>query len=189
MSETLLYTQGLQYAHDFSTAYSSSVLHDSENLQKEISTLEPLYEALLDTQKLEYSKSEMSSCSTKDRSESSSNESIILDFSKLKPYDLEQVLKSHIFLLVSELENEAEEQGRIRNTDWCQCGDCKPITTYMESLCCQDTMCTSPFCWGWLNLQLNFQKGGMAGPQLLEGVAGKEGVTFFRGCNFHIKNN
>ena len=31
----------------------------------------------------------------------------------------------------------------------------------------------------------------MTGPQLLETVAGKEGVTFFRrggGCKFHIKN-
>ena len=31
----------------------------------------------------------------------------------------------------------------------------------------------------------------MTGPQLLERVAGKEGVTFFRGggdCKFHIKN-
>ena len=32
----------------------------------------------------------------------------------------------------------------------------------------------------------------MIGPQLLEGVAGKEGMPFFRGgredCNFHIKN-
>ena len=26
-----------------------------------------------------------------------------------------------------------------------------------------------------------FKKGGLTGPQLLEGVAGKEGVTFFRG--------
>ena len=33
----------------------------------------------LDTQELAYSESEISSCSTKDRSESSSNESIILD--------------------------------------------------------------------------------------------------------------
>ena len=32
--------------------------------------------------------------------------------------------------------------------------------------------------------------GALTGPQLLEGVAGKDGVTFFRrgGCNFHIKN-
>ena len=29
--------------------------------------------------------------------------------------------------------------------------------------------------------------GGLTGPQLLEGVAGKEGVTFFwGGCNCHI---
>ena len=38
----------------------------------------------------------------------------------------------------SALENEAEEHGRIGNTDWCQCSECKPMTTYMESLCCQD---------------------------------------------------
>ena len=45
---------------------------------------------------------------------------------------------------------------------------------------------------GGLNLQLNFQKGCLIGPQLLEGIAGKEGMPFFRGgredCNFHIKN-
>ena len=51
MSETPLYTQELQYPSDFSTASSSSVLDDSENLQKEISILESLYEAPLDTQK------------------------------------------------------------------------------------------------------------------------------------------
>ena len=33
------------------------------------------------------------------------------------------------------------------------------------------------------------KSGGLTRPQLLEGVAGKEGVTFFMaGCNFHIKN-
>ena len=80
MSETTLCTQELQCPSDFSTASSSSVLDDSEKLQKEISTLESLYEAPLDTQELEYSESEMSSCSTVDRSENSSNESIILDF-------------------------------------------------------------------------------------------------------------
>ena len=32
-------------------------------------------------------------------------------------------------------------------------------------------------------------RGGLTRPQLLEGVAGKERVTFFRGdCNFHMKN-
>ena len=39
-----------------------------------------------------------------------------------------------------------------------------------------------------LSLQPNFKKGGLTGPQLLEGVAGKKGVTFFRGCNCHIIN-
>ena len=51
MSETTLCTQELQCPSDFSTASSSSVLDDSENLQKEISILESLYEAPLDTQK------------------------------------------------------------------------------------------------------------------------------------------
>ena len=33
------------------------------------------------------------------------------------------------------------------------------------------------------------KRGGLTGPQLLEGVAGKEGGDFFQGgCNFHIKN-
>ena len=44
---------------------------------------------------------------------------------------------------------------------------------------------------GGLSLQPNVQKGGgLTGPHLLEGVAGKEGLTFFRGgCNFDIKIN
>ena len=35
------------------------------------------------------------------------------------------------------------------------------------------------------------KRAALAGPQLLEGVAGKEGDNFFQGagsCNFHIKN-
>ena len=48
-----------------------------------------------------------------------------------------------------------------------------------------------PFCRCGLSLQPNFQKGGgLTGPRLLEGVARKEGVTFFRGsCSCHIKMN
>ena len=67
------------------------------------------------------------------------NESIILSFSKLKPYGLDPVYKPRMFSLESELESEAEEQGGIGNTDWCQCGECKPMATYTESLCFQDT--------------------------------------------------
>ena len=32
-----------------------------------------------------------------------------------------------------------------------------------------------------------FKKGSLTGPQYLEGVAGKEGVTFLGGCSFNIK--
>ena len=67
MSETPLYTQELHYPCDFSTASSSSAFDDRENLKEEITTLESLYEAPLDMQKLEYSPSEMSSCSITDR--------------------------------------------------------------------------------------------------------------------------
>ena len=42
-------------------------------------------------QELEYSQNQMSFFSTEDKSKSSSNESIILDFSKLKPYDLKKI--------------------------------------------------------------------------------------------------
>ena len=51
-----------------------------------------------------------------------------------------------------------------------------------------------PLSAGGLSLQPNFQKGGrwgggLTGPQLLKGVAGKEGGDFFQGgCNFHISN-
>ena len=41
---------------------------------------------------------------------------------------------------------------------------------------------------GWYSDQI-FKKEGLERPQLLEGVAGKEGVTFFReGRYFEIKN-
>ena len=40
-----------------------------------------------------------------------------------------------------------------------------------------------PFLLGGLNFRRNFQKGGgLVGPQLLERVAGKEGMTFFTGA-------
>ena len=55
------------------------------------------------------------------------------------------------------------------------------------------TLCIPPFLLGGLNFQPNFQKGGgedLVGPQLLERVARKEGMTFFTGAMqfSHIKN-
>ena len=47
-----------------------------------------------------------------------------------------------------------------------------------------------PLSAGGLSLQPNFQKGGgLTGPQLLEGDAGKKGGSGVGGCNFHIKIN
>ena len=47
-----------------------------------------------------------------------------------------------------------------------------------------------PFLQGRVEPPTKFSKRvGLTGPQLLEGVAGKEGGDFFQGgCNFHIKN-
>ena len=50
-----------------------------------------------------------------------------------------------------------------------------------------------PFLQGKVEPPTKFSKRvGLTGPQLLEGVAGKEGGDFFQGrggCNFHIKIN
>ena len=73
----------------------------------------------------------MSSFSMEDKNKSFSNESIILGFSKLKPYDLEPVCKSCMSLSESELESEAEEPGRIGNAYWCQCGECKHMAIWL----------------------------------------------------------
>jgi hypothetical protein len=70
----------------------------------------------------------------------SSGVSIVLDFTKLKPYDFEPEESSS----EDECENSLQEntvisQVRIGNTDWCLCGRCKSMDTFSESLCCRDT--------------------------------------------------
>ena len=47
------------------------------------------------------------------------------------------------------------------------------------------------FCWGVEPPTKFSERGGgsLTGSQFLVGVAGKEGLTFFRLCNFYIKNN
>ena len=69
------------------------------------------------------------------------------------------------------------------------------LKSQFVSFCQSYTVCTPHlFLQGeggrGLNLQPNLQKrGGLTGPQFLDGVAGKEGVTFFRGgCNCYIIN-
>ena len=48
-------------------------------------------------------------------------------------------MRTNYVCLESELESETEEQWKIGNTDWCQCGESKTIATSTESLCCLDT--------------------------------------------------
>ena len=33
-----------------------------------------------------------------------------------------------------DVESKTEDQGRIVNIDWCQCGEFKPMVTYTKSL-------------------------------------------------------
>lgn len=81
----------------------------------------------------------MSSYSIEDRSESSSNESRILDFLKSNPYDFELVCETQMFSSEWELKSETEEQRRTGNTVWWQYSEWKLLANYTDSLCFQDT--------------------------------------------------
>ena len=48
---------------------------------------------------------------------------------QVKAIWLESVCRPSMFSLESELKSEAEEQGRIQKTDWCQSSECKPVAT------------------------------------------------------------
>ena len=67
------------------------------------------------------------------------------DFSKLRPYDHEPTVPSAGISTSSASDDEdaddskQEERERIDNVDWCGCGKCRPMLTFTESLCCQDT--------------------------------------------------
>ena len=43
------------------------------------------------------------------------------------------------------------------------------------------------FCWGVEPPTKFWKRGGLTGPQLWEGAAGKEGLTFFRGVAILLK--
>lgn len=84
------------------------------------------------TQELEYPTSSSSSC------ESSESEDSLPDISSLKPYDFEPEIP------YAEEEQTPESKqsiltSRIGNIHWCLCGECKPMETEAESLCCLDT--------------------------------------------------
>ena len=100
----------------------------------------------LGTQELKYSSNSSSDSSDNEltsEEESDLTHDSIPDLAVLKPYDHEPVCESALVIHVSEesseSESETEEQARIGNINWCKCGNCKPMKTYAESLCCQDT--------------------------------------------------
>ena len=80
-----------------------------------------------------------------DEDDNSSEEELIQDFAKLRPYDHEPTVPSAEISTSSASDDEdaddseQEEQERIGNVDWCGCGKCRPMLTFTESLCCQDT--------------------------------------------------
>ncbi|XP_066922307.1 P2X purinoceptor 7-like [Clytia hemisphaerica] len=92
-----------------------------------------LFDNVFLTQELEYPSSFSSPCTSSD------NECSLPDLNSLKPYDFEPEIPS-----VSEEEeidqpSENKSKSRIGNTDWCECGECRPMDTETESLCCLDT--------------------------------------------------
>ena len=84
----------------------------------------------------------MPSFSTEDRSETSSNESIILDLSKIKTYGLEPIW-SPLFFFVGmrawewSRRTRKNRKRRFVSMRWMQAYGC--MATYTESLSCQDT--------------------------------------------------
>ena len=67
------------------------------------------------------------------------------DIGKLNPYDYEPthiLLPSDFSDVLKDSDNTDSEENksiRIGNTNWCQCGYCKPMLTFTESLCCRNT--------------------------------------------------
>ena len=85
------------------------------------------------TQELQYPTSSSSSC------ESSDSEDSLPDIGSLKPYDFEPEIPYAEEEQKYERKQSILSLSRIGNTHWCTCGECKPMETEAESLCCLDT--------------------------------------------------
>ena len=74
-------------------------------------------------------------------SEEQSDDDSFPELSFLKPYDFEPLvdLDENENDLSNPKANEQGEPSRIGNTNWCKCGNCKPMDSEAESLCCLDT--------------------------------------------------
>ena len=68
--------------------------------------------------------------------ESSESSESLPDLSFLKPYDFEPTLKD---FPMDFNDQDTEKVSRIGNLDWCNCGECQPMDSEAESLCCLDT--------------------------------------------------
>ena len=88
-----------------------------------------------DTEELEYSLV-ISETSEEDTNEEDSND-FIRDISGLKPYDFEPEIPYVEEEIATDRHH--ENQSRIGNIDWCICGECKPMESETESICCLDT--------------------------------------------------
>ena len=85
--------------------------------------------------------------SNEDSLSSESDNDSFTDINKLKPYDLESEIASSELSstnsghdISSSSDSEKDDDSRIGNTSWCFCGgECLPVSTYAESLCCLDT--------------------------------------------------
>lgn len=72
-------------------------------------------------------------------STASADESEIKDFevSTLKPFQFEPMYAVGEKIVRGEKSNQSE-RVRVGNTEWCLCGNCRPMQSEIESLCCQE---------------------------------------------------
>ncbi|XP_067682003.1 uncharacterized protein [Haliotis asinina] len=72
----------------------------------------------------------------------------------VRPYQYEPILEHGIENSSGDEEEESSETeapldvniGRLGNTDWCDCGECIPMPTGLESKCCQEIQQTERMC-------------------------------------------
>ena len=75
--------------------------------------------------------------SDNDESSSSDNDISLPDLTKLQPYEFEPFNIFKRFFIT--FQNVLPSRKRLGNTNWCQCGNCRPMATETESLCCAET--------------------------------------------------
>ena len=79
--------------------------------------------------------------SDNDESSSSDSDISLPDLTKLQPYEFEPLTSSSDSSSHSKTSSPVNDSSikRLGKTNWCQCGNCRPMETETESLCCAET--------------------------------------------------